>query len=381
MERTDLRLIPAPRAEGVPRSRRIAAALTGSLVLFAGLLATGLGADRARRPFRGGEMAQRALDSAFREGREAPEIRETIRALRTEVGRRPLDARTRVLYASVLLEFASDESEAAAAAFHARQASEVAPVTVPVVRQAALVLARSGDRERAIALTKAMFGYDPEAAAALLATLEPFVQDEGVARALPDDPAAWLAWIGKLRGFDRAEEASAMQEEASRRWPQDSAVLERSAWDAVNLADWKRVEVLLPPERPVPRAPAAPRLWAYRARMLAATGRPDRAKADVREAERLAQGDAWVLLQAGIALEAAGDPAGGRRLWDRALHSLPAVEGWLWLRVELLTRIARQEDREGRPVDALRAWRDVLRLAPEHDEAQRRVDDLTGFNR
>ena len=47
----------------------------------------------------------------------------------------------------------------------------------------------------------------------------------------------------------------------------------------------------------------------------------------------------------------------------------------------LLSRLARLEDEYGRPAAALRHWKALLELDPDHVEARRRVDDLTGFQR
>ena len=62
-----------------------------------------MGADLARNPIDAREVAERTIERAIAEGNQAPEVRERLLELRAAVGRRPLDTKTRVAYASVLL--------------------------------------------------------------------------------------------------------------------------------------------------------------------------------------------------------------------------------------------------------------------------------------
>ena len=80
----------------------------------------------------------------------------------------------RALYAELLLDL-SGGTDPSAACFHASRAADLNPVTVPVVRYAAHVLLRCGERAEALKLTHDMFGYDAARAAGLLISLEPFL--------------------------------------------------------------------------------------------------------------------------------------------------------------------------------------------------------------
>jgi tetratricopeptide (TPR) repeat protein len=74
-----------------------------------------------------------------------------------------------------------------------------------------------------------------------------------------------------------------------------------------------------------------------------------------------------------------GDVTRARKEWNRALHDLDP--GQVSARRPLLLRLARLEDLHGRPGAALRLWQAVLEIDPDHAEARRRIDDLSGFNR
>jgi tetratricopeptide (TPR) repeat protein len=285
------------------------------------------------------------------------------------------------VYAGLLLEYAATEAEGQAAAFHAARAAEFAPVTVPVVRGAALVLARTGKREEALALVRAMFVYEPREAAALLGRMRPVIDEDGIERALPREPAAWLAWITQLRASGDQAEADARLEQARESWPESWTVLLAATQRALGRGDWERVRSLLSPDLSIPPDPGRSILLAYRARARADSGDFQGARADARAALSGPGADPATAYNAGLALEAAGEGTEARGVWERALYALERARGDRHLQAALLASLARLEDRHGRPADALRLWRSVLEIEPRHEEARRRVDDLTNFGR
>lgn len=298
--------------------------------------------------------------------------------MRAGLGARPLDGRTRAAYASLLVEVADDDN-LAAAAFQARRAAELAPVTVPVVRVATLVLARAGDLDRALTLTRGMFAYDPGQASGLLAEIEPVLADRSPAEGLPDLPDAWLAWSRQLSRAGRGDEAAAWVDRGLARWPRDAGLRENAAGRAVAGGHWAALSKLLPDDEALPDDPSSSPLLAYRARGRATRGDSAGAIADARRAATLAAGRPWDLTRAGDAIAAVGDPDGAIGAWRQALHRLPSRDaGPGSLRISLLERIARTDDRRGHAGDALRGWRAILAIAPEHDEARRRVTALGG---
>ena len=113
-----------------------------AVFLFTAGAATWLGADSARRPPDPVELAGKALQDSIDKGSRDPAVLARLRALREELAREPLDSMTRTVYAGLLLSLSRSLEEAAAAAFHASAAAELAPVTVPVQRRAARILAR-----------------------------------------------------------------------------------------------------------------------------------------------------------------------------------------------------------------------------------------------
>ena len=357
----------------------------GLLALGSALAATLGGADRYRRSFHPVERARAGLSRLLDRGPDDPEVRATLLALRRQLARQPLDARTRVLYAGLLLELAGNLDEARAAAFHASRAATLAPVTVPVVRAAATVLARCGEQEEALTRVREMFGYEPESAAHLLISLEPFLPPEALSRgapegAIPFQPASWLAWSRELRSRGRTDESEEWTEEAHQRWPDHLPVRRALAALAVGRQDWERLAEILPTQGKLPEEPSAAVLFAYRARLRAETGSADEARADAEKAASLARNDPSILLLVGDALLASRDPDRARHTWNRALFALPGGDGHRPIRVLLGVRLARLEDAHGMPADALRAWKAVLEEDPEHTESRRRVDDLTGFH-
>lgn len=381
MEKTGLRLITndAERPGQAVSTRRVAL-WTGALVLLAAAVATLLGADRARRPVESKELAQQTIVKAIEAGSRDPEVRSALLALRRELARRPLDAYTRAIYASLLLGVSREPDHTRAAEFHAARASELAPVTVPVIRYAAHVLVRTGDIDRALELIREMFRYDPTAAARLLSEVEPLLPPDRLAGAIPDDPDAWIEWIARLRDADRPDLARAWLQRARARWPGHLVILDYLASTAMRERDWAELARLFPPDQILPKETAAARLFCYRARLRAEQGDSERARSDVETALGLQRDSVETLYHAGDVLESLGDVGAARRQWTRALHMLSSGSSSA-TRVNLLVRLAHLEDREGSPAAALRRWREVLGIDPDHAEARRRVDDLTGFRR
>jgi len=380
MEPSDLKLVRAPGWPSSPTVRRDRAAAVGLglLALTAALVGTFLGADRSREPTRPVDTAREALFRVLDRGPNDPGVRELLGALRVQIGQRPLDARTRALYSALLLEMAMGPQDGPAPAFHATRAADLAPVTVPVIRAAALVLARSGEPEAAVRLVREMFGYDAESAAGLLNALEPFLEPTQVDEAVPGDPEAWLAWAREIRDQGRLDDADDWITRAYREWPDHLGVRQKVAARAVNRRDWTTLARVLPLEEELPDSAESALLFAFRARVRAEAGDTEGARDDVEKATALSGHAATVLLHCGDALLAAGDPGGARRLWSRALFGISPRSGAAAERIRLLLRMARFEDDHGKPAAALRAWKSVLDEDPDHAEAQRRVVDLGG---
>jgi hypothetical protein len=381
VEPSDLKLVrPSSRPPASPlRRERASAVALGSLALVTGLIGSLLGADRAREPSRPVDTAREALFRVLDHGPNDPGVLELLRSLRVQIGQRPLDARTRALYSALLLEMSMGPQDGPAAAFHAARAAALAPVTVPVVRASALVLARSGRPEEVVRLVADMFGYDAGSAAGLLSTLETFLDPERISQAIPADPVAWLAWSRELADGGRTGAADDWLSAAYREWPVHPGVRQRYAARAVRQRDWVTLSRVLPAGEELPDGDETALLLAYRARARAESGDGAGARADAESAVARSGDSPTVLLHAGDALLASGEPGGARRLWSRALFAIPPRGGVGTERVRLLVRVARYEDDHGTPAAALRAWRTVLEEEPEHPEAQRRVADLGGL--
>lgn len=376
MERNGLKLVG--REGRRPRGPR-SALLLGAGLLAVALLATGFGADAARDPIDSLDVAQQALAQALEMGNEDPGVREALIELRESLRRRPLDSGTRVIYAGLLLSLCRRLDDTRAPAFHAELAARLSPVTVPIVARAAMVLARSRDSDRAVELTREMFEYDPDSAAALLLRLENVLFPEQVEAAVAPTAEAMLVWSRRLRELGRIEAADAWLLRGHSRWPDHLPTLRAVASAPLRRGDWDELERLLPPDRVFPDEPAAAPLLAYRARLAAERGDAEAAARDVDRALALARSNYHVLVAAGDALEAAGNHDRARTVWNRALFELGEERDPM--RRNLLLRLARLEDRYGRPAAALRLWRSVLDIDPTHREARRRVDELSGFHR
>lgn len=369
-----LRLVSLGRP-GTPARRRPAACTAlGLAVLGAALAATLLGAGRAREPFDAGQLASRAVEPSL-VGR-APDAA-SLRALRSRLSLRPLDGAARATYAGALEAVASGPEEAEAAVFHARVAASLAPTTLPVVRGAALILARRGREEDALALARAAFEHDPAGAAMLLGDLEPYLSEHAAEEGLPDEADSWVAWAGRLGALGRAREAEARLAAALERWPGHIPAREMIAGLAFGRGGPEALAVWIPPDLALPDDPAAARLLCYRARLRAERGDREGAAEDIERALRLRDEDAGILSAAADAFEALGDVEAAREHYRRALYRLRTGPSSRNTRAHLLVRLAWLEDRHGTAADALRAWREVAREFPEIETARRRVEELT----
>ena len=356
------------------QNRGLAAGIGFTLLALAGL-ATLLGADEARRSFKPREVAAAILDTALERGSDDPEVRDALVAMRSSIARRPLDTKTRVAFSKATLGVARTTDDLEVAAFHARLAARLTPVTVPVVRGAALVLLNTGHTDESLALIRAMFEYDAGAASRLLALAEPLVARRQVEQAVAETPEAWREWARQLRQLGRGEEAGEWFERGLERWPEDLPLLVQVAGRTARANDWEKLDGLLR-ERTLPDEPGAAILYVYRARLHGRAGNPDGAASDLTTAVRLASRSTSVHIQAGNAYLAMGAAADARRSWNRALFLLE--QGQDDRRSSVLRRLARLEEAQGRHGTALRHWRAVLRLAPDDEEARRRIAALTG---
>ncbi|MCP3979793.1 MAG: hypothetical protein GY716_10765 [bacterium] len=365
---------PAQQIDDRSAQRVVSVTLAGAL-FFAAALATLAGADAARS---GNETRTRARDAVDRsletEGR-SPAVRDALRSLRTIVEQRPLNARARVDYAALILAVAADIEESSAAAFHARIAAKLSPVTVPVVRRSAIVLARCRDVDHAQAITRRMFGYDPDAAARLLSQLEPLLYDAELHDAIPDNASAWMAWCLQLRVDARTNEGLACLQQLHDRWPDHVPALDRLAAAAVRTRNWDDLAALFPPQDDR-EATFSATSFTLRARLRAARGDRAGAQRDLRRALDTQDVPALARALAGETLEQLGDIDGARREWNRLLYELP--DSSAGARIDALRRLARMEASTGHSGVALRHWHSLLALAPDDREALQEVDRLHG---
>jgi tetratricopeptide (TPR) repeat protein len=380
VEARELKLVEARgerEAGGAPS--RVTAIALGLLVVAAASLATWLDAAEARRTIDVRQLAEQALQTALRRGAADVEVRDALVELRRTLGWRPLESRTRVVYASLLLGLATDVEEMQLAAFHADRAADLAPVTVPVVRAAALVLASTGEVDRALELTRNMFGYDPRGAAAMLSQIEALVFGVDLDRGLPPAPEAWMAWSRQLETERRRAEAADWRARTLERWPDHVPALARTAAFAFGRGNWDALAELLPPAGRLPDDDRqSARLYAWRAHLSWHSGDREAALADIERALEL-RDTGPIRTLSGDLFEKMGDSTRARSDWNRALFGTATTS--VSSRRGLLLRLARLEDRHGRPAAALRFWKALLALDPEHPEARRRIDDLAGFHR
>ena len=371
MDRKELRLAPVPGREA--KDRRAAAC--GVLVLAAAIAATASGADRARRPFDPVALAEAGLnDALFLATPQA--AASAARAFRDRLVRVPLDPATRTIAASLALELAETPGAREAAFAQAEAALRLAPWEEGVRRAHTRIAARCGRIDRAIESVRETFGYAPRDAAASLADIEPFVPDGRLEDALPDEPAAWLAWSSRLRELRREADADARLAAALARFPGDLEVRRVAAGVAASRGREAEVARLVPADFALP-AGAAPALFAFRARSKARAGDAAGAREDAAAAVAGAHDDPGVLVLAGDAVLAV-DPALSRGWWTRAAFALGSGTDGARRSVGVRVRLARLDEREGRAGDALRTWRSILASQPDHAEARRRVAELTG---
>ena len=372
MERDALRLIAT--ADRTPPGSRPGALALAAFLAGLGLLATLLGADAARSRTDPRERARLTFSDMLSGASTEAELRAELIALRERAARLPLEAQARAAYASLLAAMARDPDGLSAAAFHARVAARLAPVTVPIVRAATLVLAQAGRPDEAADLVRQMFGYDPNAAARLLAVLEPYLPPDALLQALPQTPAAWLARAAVLDGAGRTGEASSLIDEGVERWPSSLDLRARAAGRAAAAGDWIRLERLVPSDLALTDDPASAVLLIHRARLRARNGDVPGAAADLERGTDLAGDTPWLLLAAGDGWLALDRPERSRQVWNRALHASP--DGTGGDRAEALRRLARLEEREGRSGTALRLWHELLALVPGDAEATARAGEL-----
>jgi len=367
-----LRLVREP---ALPAHRARSVAAIAAFLLAAGATGVGSGASEARRPLDARAVAREAIERSLEAGSADPEVRAALARMRAALERRPLDSRARVAYAGLLLGLAGSLDDLAAPVWHARQAVRLAPVTVPVVSPATLVLARAGRTDEALALARAMFEYDLDGAVRVLGRLEPFVAPDGARAGLADAPEAWLAWAAHLRGADRPGDADLWLAATHERWPGDVTAIRMLAARAVARGDFDELARLVDGvEPPAERAHAA--LWVYRARLAIARGDAAAAASDLEVATDLAGDAPPVLAVVADGWERLGRAERAREAWTRALFELggraPSTAAGLH------ARLARLEESEGRAGAALRHWREALALDPEHAEARRSVGRLSG---
>ncbi len=376
MEKQELKLIPSRERDGAGEARPLVIWTLIVILLVGAVVASMSGADRVRRQYDPRELAESALRQAFMQGSDDDAVLMRLHDLRRELGRRPLDSRTRVVYASLLLSLSSSASELSAPAFHARLAADLAPVTVPIVRMAALVLASTGESDDALALIRDMFGFDHAAAAALLGQAEKFLGTGLAELAVPDTPAALLAWSRELSKYGRQEESAAWLERAHQRFPGNFEILAQVAESMVQSGDWAGLETLFFTGTPLTESRETASLMIYRARARLYKGDVQGARNDIERALQLGGNAAYLQTLAGDAYFQMGAFDEAKRNWNAALFQIGADQ--VDRRRYLLLRLARLEDRHGRPAAALRMWRQLLEIDPEHEEARRRIAALTG---
>ena len=309
------------------------------------------------------------------QGNRSPEVLDDLRLLRAELGRRPLDSKGRVQYAALLLSMTRTLDDTRAAVFHAKVASDLAPVTLPVVELAALILARSGESGAAIARVRDIFEFDPNAGANLLLRLEDGLGDRNPTEGVADTPAAWCAWARALSRSGRGEESTALLNDAATHWPDDLELNVALARVAMRAADWDELERWAARET-IPAEGRGLELLAYRARLNVERDRREDAERDLDTLLAAATRKPRLLILAGDVQWRMGSTEPARQTWNRALFGVPPERERL--RIEILVRLADLEETDGRAGVALRHWRSVLKIDPSHPRARARVGALTG---
>ncbi|MDH3786919.1 MAG: hypothetical protein OEV00_16530, partial [Acidobacteriota bacterium] len=265
MQEPQLTLIDERSEAGRPDGRGpLWIALT---LLATAALATIFGADIARQTVDTREQAEKIGRLSLTEGSRSPATQAALREFRETLVERPLDSRRRAQYGALLLDLGRDATDARAAAFHARQAVALAPVTVPTLRIAARTLVRTGDRDTSVTLVRRMFQFDAPAAARLLLEIEPWLYAGELDDALPDDPEAWLAWYGRLRREGRSKSSLPVMAQLRRRWPDFLAARVAEALQVNRAGDDLTLRRLLPADERLPETRAAAPLHALRGRI------------------------------------------------------------------------------------------------------------------
>jgi len=372
-----LKLVPRPTGRN---QRRRNVVLAAGLVTLLNLgVATWLGAGPYRNKLEIAGLANEALAFSLEEGADSPKVSERLRQIRAELARTPLDAGTRAVYSSLLLGVSRSVAETEAAAFHAARAAELAPVTVPVQRQAIQVLARCGELDHALQLTRETFLFDPETGASILEQLLPICGRDRATEGIPDTAAAWLAWSRRLEQVGRKDEALARVRLAWERWPADPGVVLFLAARAFARGDLDDLQALFPDDIALPENPNHAMVFSFQAVAKAAAGDRAGVEESIATALTLLPENPSVLRTAGDAWKLLGEPDQASGLWKRALFHTRG-DGTPHARREILIRLARLEDERGQVMEALNYWRKLLETTPDHWEARRRVDDITGFS-
>ncbi len=249
-------------------------------------------------------------------------------------------------------------------------------MTFPVVELAALVLARTGDRQEAAALVRQAFEFDPTAAADLLLKLESDLGETVTGQALAEDPRAWVAWGRALFDAGRPEESQAVLVEAAAQWRDDLELLVILSRRAASSADWDALDRWTNHVDPIPVEGHGVELLAYRALLHAERMEPARAEADLGSVLSVAGMAPHVLVIVGDVQDRLGSIETARKSWNRALFRIPPERSFE--RIEVLVRLAKLEESDGRASVALRHWRAVIELDPTHAAARARIRALTG---
>jgi tetratricopeptide (TPR) repeat protein len=346
------------------------AAASGAAVLVAAAVAIGAGALGARAPFDPRSIAEEAVARAWGE-RDPGAVAEAMRSLDLRLRRFPRDAATRTIRASLLLDTSDGPAARDEALGEVRRAIADDPQAIGVRRAAARIEVGCGLWDVALADLRRIFVLEPGAGAAALSDVEPLLPDGRLDQAIPDDPAAWRAWSVRLRERGRDAEADARLAAALVRWPDDLVSRTIAASVAAGRSDPAALARLVPPGLAVPESRENALLIAFRARTRAGAGDLAGARGDARRAVALADGDPWVAVAAGDAMEQS-DPALSRDWWTRSLFALGDQPARVWV----LARLARLDERDGHASDAVRRWREVLALRPGEGEAARRLAAL-----
>ncbi len=117
-------------------------------------------------------------------------------------------------------------------------------------------------------------------------------------------------------------------------------------------------------------------MLALRARVHVERGRNAEAENDLRTVQAAADGAPHLLILIGDVQLCLGKAELARGSWNQALFQTDSANKPR--RIALLVRLADLEETDGRASVALRHWRSVIDLDPEHPRARRRVAELTG---